>query len=85
MDLPIDLLALYKTAQKNLKMNFSNSSIQEDTWIRSFFDKKFGNPKNGIGNYEKYSPFTLESQNIKNLENLKNLKIRFYTELDLKW
>lgn len=85
VDSPIDLLALYKTAQKNLKMNFSEPSVQEATWIKSFFDKEFGNPENGIHNYEKHSPFTLETQNIENLKNLKNLKIRFYTEPDLKW
>ncbi len=85
VDSPIDLLALYKTAQKNLKMNFSQPSIQEATWIKSFFDKEFGNPKDGIVNYENSSPFTLETQNIQNLRNLKNLKIRLYTEPDLKW
>jgi hypothetical protein len=85
VDSPIDLLALYKTAQKNLTNNFSKPSIQEAAWIKSFFDKEYGNPKNGIDNYEKYSPYTLETQNIKNLKNLKNLKIRFYTEPDLKW
>ncbi|MBA6156159.1 hypothetical protein H3Z83_06455 [Tenacibaculum sp. S7007] len=85
VDSPIDLLALYKTAQKNLKINFSQPSIQEATWIKNFFDKEFGNPKDGITNYENNSPFTLETQNIQNLRNLKNLKIRLYTEPDLKW
>lgn len=85
VDSPIDLLALYKTAQKNLKMEFSKPSIQEATWIKNFFDKEFGNPENGIENYEKYSPYTLETQNIENLKNLKKLKVRFYTEPDLKW
>lgn len=85
VDSPIDLLALYKTAHKNLTNNFSKPSIQEATWVKSFFDNEFGNPKNGIAKYEKYSPFTLETQNIKNLKNLKKLKIRFYTEPDLKW
>lgn len=85
VDSPIDLLALYKTAQKNLKMEFSEPSIQEATWIKNFFDKEFGNPENGIENYEKYSPYTLETKNIENLKNLEKLKIRFYTEPDLKW
>lgn len=85
VDSPIDLLALYKTAQKNLKMNFSEPSIQEANWIKGFFDKEFGNPENGIENYEKHSPYTFETQNIENLKNLENLKIRFYTEPDLKW
>ena len=85
VDSPIDLLALYKTAQKNIKLDFSEPSVQEATWIKNFFDKEFGSPENGIENFEKYSPFILETQNIKNLKNLKNLKIRFYTEPDLKW
>lgn len=85
VDSPIDLLALYNTAQKNLKMNFSEPSIQEATWIKNRFDKEFGNPENGIEHYEKYSPFTLETQHIKNLENLNGLKVRLYTEPDLKW
>ncbi len=85
VDSPIDLLALYKTAQKNLNRNFSEPSVQEATWIKSFFDKEFGNPENGMANYEKNSPFINETQNIENLKALKNLKIRFYTEPDLKW
>ena len=85
VDSPIDLLALYKTAQKNLDMNFSEASIQEATWIKSFFDNEFGNPEKGITNYEKNSPYIFETQNIENLKDLKNLKIRFYTEPDLKW
>ncbi len=85
VDSPIDLLALYKTAKKNLEMNFAEPSIQEAMWIKDFFDKEFGNPENGIANYEKNSPFTYETQNIENLRGLKNLKIRFYTEPDLKW
>lgn len=85
VDSPIDLLALYKTAKKNLELNFSEPSIQEANWIKDFFDKEFGNPKNGIANYEKNSPFIYETRNIENLRGLKNLKIRFYTEPDLKW
>lgn len=85
VDSPIDLLGLYKTAQKNNKMNFSKTFTQESMWIKSFFDNTFGNPNTGIHKYEKYSPYTLETQNIENLKNLKNIKIRFYTEPDIKW
>jgi hypothetical protein len=85
VDSPIDFLALYKTAKKNLEMNFAEPSVQEATWIKDFFDKEFGNPESGIANYEKNSPFTYETQNIQNLRGLKNLKIRLYTEPDLKW
>jgi len=85
VDSPIDLLGLYRTAEKNLKLNFSKPSVAESKWIKEMLDNEFGNPENGINNYELNSPFTLETQNIENLRGLKNLKIRFYTEPDLKW
>jgi hypothetical protein len=85
VDSPIDLLGLYGTAEKNLKLNFSKSSIEESTWIKNMFDKEFGNPSNGIKTYEQNSPYTFKTQYIDNLKGLEKLKIRFYTEPDLKW
>jgi len=85
VDSPIDFIGLYKTAEKNLKLNFSELSVQESTWIKNMFDKEFGNPTNGIINYEQNSPYTFETQNIDNLKGLEKLKIRFYTEPDKKW
>ncbi len=85
VDSPIDLLGLYETAEKNLKLNFSESSIQESTWIKNMFDKEFGDPSNEIIKYEENSPYTFKTENIDNLKGLEKLKIRFYTEPDLKW
>lgn len=85
VDSPVDLFGLYKTAEKNLKLNFSEPAVVESKWIKEMLDNEFGNPDNGIANYELNSPFTLETQNIENLKGLENLKIRFYTEPDLKW
>ncbi len=85
VDSPIDFLGLYKTSEKNLKRNFSEISVQESTWIKNMFDKEFGNPANGITNYEQNSPYTFETQNIDNLKGLEKLKIRLYTEPDIKW
>ena len=85
VDSPIDLLALYRVSEKNLKLNFSESSIQESNWIKTEFDSIFGNPSDGIEKYEKNAPYTFESENIDNLTGLKGLKIRFYTEPDIDW
>lgn len=85
VDSPVDLFGLYKTAEKNLKLNFSEPAVAESKWIKEMLDNEFGNSDNGIANYELNSPFTLETQNIDNLKGLENLKIRFYTEPDLKW
>jgi hypothetical protein len=83
VDSPVDLLALYKTAEKNLKLNYSNTS--ESSWIKMHLDDKFGNPINGISNYEMHSSYTFETENINNLQSLEKVKLRFYTEPDLEW
>lgn len=48
VDSPIDLLGLYKTSEKNLKLNFSQQSVQESNWIITQFDMDFGNPSNEL-------------------------------------
>ena len=85
VDSPIDLLGLYKVAEKNIISNFSSESVQEANWIIDTFNSEFGNPKDSISLYKKLSPYTLETNTISNLENLKNLKIRLYTEPDFDW
>ena len=85
VDSPIDLLGLYKVAEKNIISNFSNESVQEANWIIDTFNAEFGNPKDSISLYKKLSPYTLETNTISNVENLKNLKIRLYTEPDFDW
>ena len=85
VDSPVDLLGLYKVAEKNIISNFSSESVEEANWIIANFNSEFGNPKDSIAMYEKLSPYTLETNTISNIENLKNLKIRLYTEPDFDW
>ena len=85
VDSPVDLLGLYKVAEKNIISNFSSESVQEANWIIDKFNSEFGNPKDSISLYKKLSPYTLETNTISNVENLKNLKIRLYTEPDFDW
>ena len=84
-DSPIDLLALYKASELNIKKNFSEVSVAESNWIIKMFNDKLGSPKNGISMYEKNAVYTMESDYTKNLDNLKNTKIRLYTEPDVAW
>ena len=58
IDSPIDLVALYKSSEKNVKRDFSEPSIQESTWLLETLGKQFGNPHNNISNYEYYSIYT---------------------------
>nr|WP_315172061.1 hypothetical protein [uncultured Flavobacterium sp.] len=85
IDSPIDLVALYKSSEKNLKQNSSETSLQESTWIIETLEKQFGNPNNTISKYETYSVFTSTTNNIDNLKSLKNTKIRLYSEPDTLW
>jgi hypothetical protein len=85
VDSPIDLLKIYQVSEKNITKNIALESVDESKWIIENFNKDLGNPKDGISNYELYSPFTFKTLNMKNVEFLKNTKIRFYTEPDLVW
>jgi hypothetical protein len=85
IDSPIDLLELYRVAERNLTRNFSDVSVQEATWLIGVLKSEFGDPKNGIKEFEASSPYTAQTENIKNLSNLNGLKIRFYSEPDTVW
>uniref|UniRef100_UPI0040486B9C hypothetical protein n=1 Tax=Roseivirga sp. TaxID=1964215 RepID=UPI0040486B9C len=85
VDSPIDLAELYFSSEKNLERNFSETSINESTWLINELGNRFGNPNEDIREYEKHSVFTLKTGQIHNIENLKNTKIRMYTEPDTLW
>lgn len=85
VDSPIDLAALYRIAEQNIKRNFSEAAIGESSFMKQYFNAQLGNPDEEIAPYEKYSTFTYETQNFQNLKDLKNTEIRFYTEPDKDW
>ncbi|MEP2279838.1 hypothetical protein [Maribacter sp.] len=85
VDSPIDLVALYKSSQKNLERKFSEVSVAESTWIIENLENQLGNPKDDIITYQQYAVNTSETNTINNLIGLKNTKIRLYTEPDTLW
>jgi hypothetical protein len=85
VDSPIDLVALYKSSEKNIDRNFSEPSIQESTWLLETLGSNFGNPKDDIKKYEDKAVFTFSTDNTSNLKKLKRTKIRLYTEPDTLW
>lgn len=85
VDSPIDLVALYRSSEKNVANQFSGPAVQESTWIIEILGKRFGKPDNNISKYEDYAVYTLQTNHIDNLQYLKNTKIRFYTEPDTLW
>jgi hypothetical protein len=85
IDAPIDLVALYKSSEKNIKLKFSETSVQESTWIIETLEKRFGHPNSHLSKYEDYAVFTSQTNHIDNLSSLKNIKIRLYTEPDTLW
>lgn len=85
VDSPIDLVALYRSSEKNIERNFSEPSIQESTWLLETLGNTFGNPNENIEDYEKNAVFTYSTDNISNLKRLKQTKIRLYTEPDTLW
>ncbi|RSC93348.1 hypothetical protein EI424_08975 [Tenacibaculum singaporense] len=85
VDSPIDLVALYKSSEKNIERNFSEPAILESTWLLETLGNNFGNPKDSIKKYEEKAVFTSSTDNISNIKKLKNTKIRLYTEPDTLW
>jgi len=85
VDSPIDLVALYQSSEKNIKRNFSQTSVEESKWLITTLGDSLGNPKGDIKNYEDKSVFTLKTDNTSNLRKLKSTKIRLYTEPDTLW
>ncbi|TAE47833.1 MAG: hypothetical protein EAZ89_16750 [Bacteroidetes bacterium] len=85
VDSPIDLVALYRSSEKNIARNFSEVSVQESTWLLETLGKQFGNPDDDLSVYEKYAIYTSKTGHIDNLKALKNTKIRLYTEPDTLW
>lgn len=85
VDSPVDLLELYYATKRNLERDFSEASIHEAKWLLDLFDSDFGNPQDGIGKYEHYSPYTARTSNLSNVIFLDSMKIRFYTEPDTTW
>lgn len=81
----VDLVALYKSSEKNLIRKFSEVSIQESTWIIETLGGQFGNPNNDISKYQQYSTYTSKTNNIDSIKDLRDTKIRLYTELDTLW
>lgn len=85
VDSPIDLVALYKSAEKNVAQNFSKISVQESAWIIETLGNRLGNPSDDISKYQQYAIYTSKTDNIDNIKGLKNTKIRLYTEPDTLW
>ncbi|MBQ4915910.1 hypothetical protein J8L85_15755 [Maribacter sp. MMG018] len=85
VDSPIDLVALYKSSEKNIARNFSEVSVQESTWLLKTLGDQFGNPENTVLAYQKYAVYTSRTETIDNIKNLKNTKLRLYTEPDTLW
>lgn len=85
VDSPIDLAALYRIAEQNIKRNFSEASVGESSFIFNYFNAQLGNPEEEIAPYEMYAAFTHETGYFQNLKDLKNTKLRFYTEPDKTW
>ena len=86
VDAPIDLFAMYESAQKDLKnKNLTEERLQEPNFIANFLEDQVPEGTSILNGLEKISPVVLESGNIANINNLSDTKLRFYTEPDTLW
>ena len=85
IDSPIDFLALYNCARRNIERQFSDVSLAESNMLINTFNESFGSPEDGIQKYEAYSPYTHTTGVTDNLQYLRDIKVRMYTEPDTTW
>ena len=85
VDSPIDILALYKNARKNIARNLVQASVQESEMIVSMVEDSFSQLKDTLDDFEEYSVYTNKTGNTENISNLRGAKIRLYTEPDALW
>ncbi|SCY00133.1 hypothetical protein SAMN05192588_0668 [Nonlabens sp. Hel1_33_55] len=86
VDAPIDLFAMYESAQKDLKnKNLTEERLQEPNFIANFLEDQVPDGTSILNGLEKISPIVLKSGNISNINNLSETKLRFYTEPDTLW
>ncbi|MCZ4409493.1 hypothetical protein O3Q51_11780 [Cryomorphaceae bacterium 1068] len=85
VDSPIDLYALYESAQKDLlRDDFSEERLAEPRFIIRYFEEEFGKMDSLVSNIENVSPF-IYKLNRNSVSKLKETKLRFYTEPDSLW
>lgn len=85
VDSPIDLLALYESAEKTIEKNYSQTAINEAHWIIDLFESEFGKESASLKKYEEKSPYIYRSNCLNNLSSLEGVKIRMYSEPDTLW
>ena len=85
VDSPLDLALLYEASVRVSNQNIDEEYARNYGYQVQMLEHLLGNPSEDISKYERYSPFTYQTKNIKNLEGLKNVEIRLYAEPALEW
>lgn len=85
IDSPIDLQALFNSAEKSYVNQNSDISAEEGEFLIRMLTEKLGNPSEDFSNYTAYSVFNAKTKNIDNIRSLNETKIRLYTEPDTSW
>jgi hypothetical protein len=85
VDSPIDLYALYESAQKDLgRDGLTEERLAEPRFIIRYFEKEFGTTDSLVQNLANVSPFIYKLHK-NTVSELKDTKLRFYTEPDSLW
>jgi len=85
VDAPVDLVGLYRSAEKNVANNCSPAAVAEGNFLLDHLRTTWGTPEKNLATYERFSPFTAQTHHIDNLQALKSTPLRLYTEPDSAW
>jgi hypothetical protein len=85
IDSPLDLMALFKSSQRELKRDFKGWWLGESQMIVDRFNNELGPVDGDLKKYSEASPFLGETPGAGNEQWLKETAIRSYHDVDVNW
>lgn len=86
VDPPLDMKRLWNTFAYNRRINFSEVSVQEATFMMNQMEKLYGGtPLQQPATYQQYSSFYRDAPDGGNIKYLKHLPVRLYCDPDINW
>ena len=85
IDSPIDILALYRTSQKNVELDVSEASVRESEMVIDLLDRQVGGQGAPVSAFESLGVYTDSTQYTGNVAQLRDVDLRLYTEEAEDW
>lgn len=82
---PVDLFGFWRKCERQIKKNYYPGTVGESKYFLDVMTKENGTIYNQPGNYQKLSPFYMDSDSTGNERYLQNVAVRLYYDTDINW